>query len=350
MEPGKSTASDKHIVLVVPGFPKDEGDTQCLPFVHGFVQLLNARVRKVSVLALHYPYRKEKYKWHGIDVYPLDGRNSNWKRVFTLYRSLSRVVEHLNAQDSIDVLHAIWINDPGAFSLRLGKQFGLPVVLSAPGQDVQPGNRFLPQIRKSDQTVYCLSHYQTHFLMEAGFKRVQVIEWGTKRVDPLEKREFDLCCISSLIPLKNVGYFIHLIETLKARKQQVKAVVVGGGPQHAQLMDLIRDLNLSEEIHLLGEQGHEVALDVIARSKILVHASSYEGFGMVHIEALAAGCHVLSTPVGIALDNPRIHSLTLDPEEDAEFIVNLLKQEMPAPYLYDIETTVDRYLEVYDSF
>ena len=40
--------------------------------------------------------------------------------------------------------------------------------------------------------------------------------------------------------------------------------------------------------------GHSEILQLMCRSRVLLHPSSYEGFGMVCLEALYAGAHVIS--------------------------------------------------------
>jgi len=45
---------------------------------------------------------------------------------------------------------------------------------------------------------------------------------------------------------------------------------------------------------ITGEFPHTDVLLWMQRAKVFLHPSSYEGFGVVMLEALYAGCHVLS--------------------------------------------------------
>jgi glycosyltransferase involved in cell wall biosynthesis len=45
---------------------------------------------------------------------------------------------------------------------------------------------------------------------------------------------------------------------------------------------------------LTGELPHKEVLQLMQRAKVFLHTSSYEGFGMVCIEALYAGATVIS--------------------------------------------------------
>jgi len=45
---------------------------------------------------------------------------------------------------------------------------------------------------------------------------------------------------------------------------------------------------------LLGERPHQEVLKLLQQSKILLHPARYEGLGMVCVEALYAGAHIIS--------------------------------------------------------
>ena len=63
-------------------------------------------------------------------------------------------------------------------------------------------------------------------------------------------------------------------------------------------------------------------LNLMQQSKILVHTSNFESFGLVLAEALAANCIVISKPVGIAFDNETI--ITCKTTE--EFVSSIRKE------------------------
>lgn len=347
METGQFTASTKHIALIVPGFPKDEEDTRCLPVVHVFASELAKHVGRVSVFTLHYPFSTKPYKWNGIDVYPLNGANKVWKRHLTLFTSLRRSMDYVNRKYPIHVLHAFWLNEASFYGMRLAHKWGLPLVMTTPGQDVLPDNRYLNSILQSKKEIHCLSEYQRGFLLKAGSKNAKVIEWGIQEAEIVASRTIDILSVGNLIPLKNTSYVLDLCAALKANGKTVKVVVIGEGAEDARLRAKISELKLEDSVELRGSCTYEEALKAISAAKVLVHASVFEGFGMVIIEALAAGTKVLSTPVGVSLNNAKLSTLTLKVEEDAEVLNNLLESEQPEPFLYPIQTTVQRYLKVY---
>lgn len=347
MKTGEFIASAKHIAIIVPGFPKDEDDTHCLPFVHVFARELAKNVGRVSVFALHYPFSTKPYKWKGIDVYPLNGANKAWKRHLTLFTSLRRSMDFVNRKYPIDVLHAIWLNESSFYGMRLAHKWRLPLVMTTPGQDVLPANRYLNSIIQSKKEIYCLSEFQVGFLKKAGCKNAKVIEWGTQAVEIESSRTLDIIIVGNLIPLKNTSYFLDLCAALKAKGKTFKAMVIGAGPEDAGLHAKIAALHLEDSVEMRGACSHEEALKAISFAKVLVHTSVYEGFGMVLIEALAAGTQVLATPVGIALNNAKMQTLKMKIGEDADLLNTMLEKEQPEPFIYPIQTTVQRYLKVY---
>ena len=60
------------------------------------------------------------------------------------------------------------------------------------------------------------------------------------------------------------------------------------------LQQLIVRSGAQDIIELTGEKPHHETLALMQRSKIFLHTSCYEGFSTVCLEALYAGCQVIS--------------------------------------------------------
>lgn len=67
-----------------------------------------------------------------------------------------------------------------------------------------------------------------------------------------------------------------------------KLIIVGDGSQKVQIENMIRELNLSDSICLLGHQDNPQ--DYYKRAKIFAMTSKYEGFPMTLIECQSFGC------------------------------------------------------------
>jgi glycosyltransferase involved in cell wall biosynthesis len=98
------------------------------------------------------------------------------------------------------------------------------------------------------------------------------------------------------------GYW-HLIRAFQKVREaipQIKLVILGRGNMETKLRNLIESLNMTEDVYLLGYINNPFKL--IARSKIYVLSSLYEGFPNAMVEAMACGLPVIATD---CLSGPR---------------------------------------------
>jgi glycosyltransferase involved in cell wall biosynthesis len=87
--------------------------------------------------------------------------------------------------------------------------------------------------------------------------------------------------------------FATLIRALALTGEPVRAVILGDGPQRAELEALVAELGLRDRIALPG-----FVPDInpsIAASGFFVMSSAWEGFGNVLIEALGSGASIVTT-------------------------------------------------------
>lgn len=100
---------------------------------------------------------------------------------------------------------------------------------------------------------------------------------------------------------KNPELALRALAHARARGYDVGLVIVGGGSLRESLERLASELGIEASIEWAGAlaSAEEVGQEY-ARADLLLVTSKYEGYGMVIVEALAAGVPVLSTDVGIA--------------------------------------------------
>jgi len=100
-----------------------------------------------------------------------------------------------------------------------------------------------------------------------------------------------------------------------AEREQVRLLLVGGGPLHDTLAARIRELKLDERALLLGERSDVAAL--MKATDLLVAPSLREGMSNVILEAMALGLPVLATRVGgtpEVIEDGR-HGVLVDPTD-----------------------------------
>jgi glycosyltransferase involved in cell wall biosynthesis len=153
---------------------------------------------------------------------------------------------------------------------------------------------------------------------------------------------------------KDFPTLIHAFAKVR-QMQTAKLVILGSGREEKKLLSLVNELDLSEDVAMLGFVENPYAY--MAKSAIFVLSSAWEGFGNVVAEALAAGAPVVSTncPSGPAeiLDNGKYGELVSvgDSQAMAEAILRVLLGEIKSvdsDWLeqFKLETVAQKYLDV----
>ncbi len=118
-------------------------------------------------------------------------------------------------------------------------------------------------------------------------------------------KDISISAAGSLIALKQYDIFISAIKKIRDVIPEANAVLCGKGPEENKLKMLISELDLNKTISLTGELSHDNVLKIMARSKIFLHPSNYEGFSSTCLEALSAGAYVISfcKPMNAAINH-----------------------------------------------
>jgi glycosyltransferase involved in cell wall biosynthesis len=108
-----------------------------------------------------------------------------------------------------------------------------------------------------------------------------------------------LLMLCRLYPVKRVDRFLHVVELVRRRVPDVRALVVGEGTERAALEAMAGELGLLPgTVEFLGRRD-DVAT-VLRAADVLTVTSDHEGFPNVILEAMAAGLPVVTTPAGDA--------------------------------------------------
>ncbi len=309
-----------------------------------YVEALRKSGFQITVFTLHYPFTDQAYVWKDCQVVPLNGANSRIKRHFFLYQKLKRSFHQINAEQSVDLIHSFWLNEATFFGQKLSFLFKKPILTTAMGQDVLATNRYKKRVLNKATPIVVLSKYQQDFIPEIPST---IIPWGVHEQAFKDTQKVnDLIFIGNLTSLKNPRYFLEIVKELNDSSLKVK--VIGSGPEMQDCLNFISQNKLTN-VELLGECSYELTQAHLASSKLLIHCSSYESFGMIFIEALACGTQILSSKVGFAAENDCIHALTFDAKKDAQKVKELLISKPITPTLFSVNDTVERYKEIYGN-
>lgn len=115
--------------------------------------------------------------------------------------------------------------------------------------------------------------------------------------------------VTALVPYKRVDQAIAACASLGRSLK-----IVGKGPEEKRLKALVRELDASVEF--LGFVSDEELLDCYGRAKGLIFPG-VEDFGLVPVEAIAAGCPVLALAKGGVVDSMTRETAEFYEEESA---------------------------------
>lgn len=264
--------------------------------------------------------RQENITLHAIcprlPLYTKNGRRSIWQGVVFAMATLklitqrfdvlevdhmpiiplfcTRVVATLHRRPLYGVWHEVW-----------GRQLWnayLPKPLAFIATILEKLSIYIPNhiIAVSDQTASALRHH-------LGYRGPLTVAANGLDFDsiakvPAAETHSDLIFVGRLIAHKNVPLLISATALLRKNYPHIKLIVIGDGPQAAELQAQIKDLGLQTNVSLLSGIDDSQKFALMKSSKVFVTPSSREGFGITVLEANAADLPVvtINTPENAA--------------------------------------------------
>jgi glycosyltransferase involved in cell wall biosynthesis len=102
--------------------------------------------------------------------------------------------------------------------------------------------------------------------------------------------------VARLYPRKNIATLLNAAEKVRRSVPNVHFQILGGGPQLPALRRQLRRLGLHEFVELLGEVPDSAAVrEAFAAADVFCLPSLQEGFGIVFLEAMAAGLPIVAS-------------------------------------------------------
>ncbi len=104
------------------------------------------------------------------------------------------------------------------------------------------------------------------------------------------KRRFPtLCVIARLVPYKRIGDSLKVLAQLQASFLQLRLLIIGQGPELNRLHHQVKALNLNHQVYFKAHLPRQDLIKQLKSCHLVCHFSTVEGFGLVLLEALAAG-------------------------------------------------------------
>jgi glycosyltransferase involved in cell wall biosynthesis len=164
------------------------------------------------------------------------------------------------------------------------------------------------------------------------------VETTTRATRPLTPKEFNLITVCRLVPWKGVDELITY-----AAKRKLRLLVVGNGPEKAQLETLAQSLNA--DVTFEGEVPHHQVVELLLKSDLFVLNSYYEGLPHALVEARGAG--VLSigrAGTGSAeVINDNQDGFLIRPDRSLEGTLDLAMEMLPKASLLIAQAKTDTF-------
>ena len=97
--------------------------------------------------------------------------------------------------------------------------------------------------------------------------------------------------VGRLNPMKRTGL---LVDAVAASREGVRGIIVGSGPQEAELRQRIDELGVADRIQLVGSASDDELVDLYSNALAVYYAPFDEDYGYVTIEAMKSGKPVIT--------------------------------------------------------
>ncbi len=220
----------------------------------------------------------------------------------------------LLGRNQYDVINTHFVLPTGPVGDALAAWSGIPNVLMVHGSDLYDPSRFISPhrhpllrawirrlLRRADLVVghskNILDNMRRFYTPEIEGVRIPAMiqrpkvgaasraRYGCKEDDVL------FVTVGRLVPRKGISQLISMMDRL--RKEPVRLLILGTGPQGHLLKEETRRRQLEKQIVFMGQVEESEKFRILQMSDVFVSASQHEGFGLVFLEAMASGLPII---------------------------------------------------------
>jgi len=284
--------------------------------------------------------------------------------------------------NNFDVIHShYWLS--GLVAKDISSKFNIPYIFTSHslGVFLEGYNNERTDCEKivmtSSNFVTASTNYENILLSESykiDKKKIKLIKPGVDESlfspDPNLSKENIFLSIGRIQKQKRQLEAIEFLSSFREIENDFKCYFIGGpsgisGDDYfLELKEIVKELDLESHVEFLGNLPQSKIRELLNRSKLLIHTSQYETFGLVAIEAHSVGVPVISINQGSlkeVIDN-NINGYIAESFNDPnlnEFILKILNDDKFAGYIsksainsakkYDWKNTTKELINLYES-
>ena len=349
-----------------------------------YVQQISKQLSNENNVTVVTAEKAENFKTDNLDFYSLDlfepGLSVDDKEIH-LQEFKIKLEENFELEN-FDIIHAhYWLS--GLIAKQISEEKNIPYVFSSHslGVFLEGYNKERVDCEKmvmtSSNFVTASSHYE-HVMISENYK---IDENKIKKITPgLDRKIFtpDLN-----LPRENIFLSIGRIQEQKRQLETIKFLnnfrkidsnflcYFIGGPSGksgddylAELEESVKEFNLESHVEFLGNLPQTKIKDFMNKSKLLIHTSQYETFGLVAIEANSMGVPILSINTGSLIEiiennkngyfaedfmDNHANNFVRDLLNDDDYFNNVMSQCIQKSEKYNWEATADSLLKTYQD-
>ncbi len=304
--------SEKKKILVLNyEFPPLGGGASPVSYeiAKGYVNLGHS----VDVVTMDYKDLPKFEQKEGINIYRVKCLRKKkeicypWEQLTYIVSAKKFLRKHLK-KNKYDINHTHFIIPTGIVSLWLKKKYNLPYIITSHGSDV-PGynpDRFtflhkftksiLKKVCKNAKVIIPPSKYLANLIKEKiGDYDTKIIPNGIY-IDKFEPKTKKKVILSTGRLLKRKG-FQYLIKAVSGKDIGYEVHIAGDGPMMRELRQLADKSKTKVFFHGWIDNNSEKYKELLETASIYVLASEKENASIALLEAMSAGCAVITTSI-----------------------------------------------------
>ena len=349
-----------------------------------YVQQISRQLSNENNVTVVTAEKAESFKIDNLEFHSLDlfesGLSVDDKEIH-LQEFKTKLEENFELEN-FDIIHAhYWLS--GLVAKQISEEKNIPYVFTSHslGVFLEGYNKERVDCEKmvmtSSNFVTASSHYE-HVMISENYK---IDENKIKKITPgLDRKIFtpDLN-----LPRENIFLSIGRIQEQKRQLETIKFLnnfrkidnnflcYFIGGPSGksgddylAELKESVKEFNLESHVEFLGNLPQTKIKDFMNKSKLLIHTSQYETFGLVAIEANSMGVPILSINTGSLIEiiennkngyfaedftDNHANNFVKELLNDDDYFNNVMNQCIQKSEKYNWEVTADSLLKTYQD-
>jgi len=178
---------------------------------------------------------------------------------------------------------------------------------------------------------------------------IDLAEWRRLlAIYPADSGRFTVLSVGRMYRRKRVEVLLRAAAALRHRIRRLEVRLVGNGPRAGALHGLARELHLEETVTWLGDISRSSLAGEYNRAHVFCLPSVQEGFGIVLLEAMAAGKPVVASRAA-AIPEVLPHGTLVEPENPEALAAGILDLYESESRRAALAETGRRWVEQFDA-